>query len=117
MDVAHPTTDTGWAAIRVPRILGLTVMDILRTRCGAVMENDRSLYWFVAAGDGSEWDVANISTLDPAVDPLTIPPPRRTQGPGPHWRMCLGDDRWFTDSSALRAAIEDALGPVPGSDS
>ncbi|MFF3350821.1 hypothetical protein [Streptomyces sp. NPDC002779] len=43
---------------------------------------------------------------------VTIPPPRRTDGPGPHWRMCPGDDRWLTDPDALRAALGDALGPT-----
>ncbi|MFJ9214207.1 hypothetical protein [Streptomyces sp. NPDC102264] len=98
-----------WGAIRVPRVLGLTVMDILGARCGAVIEHERDLYWLVGPSAAADWDVDNTRVVDPGL--LMIPPSRRTQGPGPHWRMCPGDSDWLTDTAALRAAVEDALGP------
>ncbi|MEU3184229.1 hypothetical protein ABZ707_08445 [Streptomyces sp. NPDC006923] len=113
------STLSDWTAIRVPRILGLTVMDILGTRCGAALENGRSLYRFVPTGVGSEWDVTNTITLDPVADPLTIPPPRRIQGPG-RTGVCVRVSVTTGGSRAvalLRAAIEDALGPTPGGQS
>ncbi|TXL91567.1 hypothetical protein [Streptomyces sp. IB2014 016-6] len=110
MPDTQPSTD--WDAIRVPRFLGLTALDILGSRCGAVVDDptEMALYWLIPAGSGTGWDVGT-TRLD--TERLTIPPRRRTRGPGPHWRMCPGEDRWLTDANALRAALEDALGPRP----
>ncbi|MCI3226128.1 hypothetical protein [Streptomyces sp. NP-1717] len=110
MPVTHTSTD--WEAIRVPRFLGLTALDILGSRCGAVVDDpvEMALYWLIPVGAGATWEVA---TTRVDTEHLTIPVPRRPRGPGPHWRMCPGEDRWLTDADALRAALEDALGPQP----
>ncbi|MEU4256244.1 hypothetical protein AB0B42_00805 [Streptomyces fradiae] len=86
------------------RSIGLTAVQILGARCGAVIDDpaDMALCFFVPAG--TAWDVAGTALLD---RPITIPPSRRVTGPGPYWRVCPGD-RWHTDPSALQAAIEDA---------
>lgn len=98
-----------WDAVRVPRSIGLTALGILGSRSGAVLEDGVTLYWFIAPG-ATGWNVPNTRILARDAH-LVIPPARRTQGPGPHWRICPGDDGWVTDQAALRAAIEDALGP------
>jgi hypothetical protein len=92
-------------------------MAILGTRCGAVVEDPLSaaVYYFAPVGSAAEWQVENTRALG-AGSAVTIPPARRTQGPGPHWRMCPGDGNWHTDPAALRAAIEDAFGPRVGSE-
>ncbi|MEV0170552.1 hypothetical protein AB0I00_05420 [Streptomyces sp. NPDC050803] len=104
-----------WDAIRVPRSVGLAAMAILGARCGAVVEDPLStaVYYFVPAGTAPGWDVENTRALGTGAT-VTIPPARRTEGPGPHWRMCPGEARWLTDPSALQAAIEDAFGPRLG---
>jgi hypothetical protein len=100
-----------WDAIQVPRSVGLTALDILGARSGAVLDEPRDtvLLWFIAPGASAAWDVPNTRAISEGGD-VVIPPHRRTQGPGPHWKICPGDDAWLTDVDALRAAIEDALG-------
>jgi len=102
----------GWDAIRVARSVGLAAMDILGSRCGAVVEDSTVAYFFVPVGTAASWDVDSTRPLGAGTS-VTIPPARRTEGPGPHWRICPGDDGWITDPAALRAAIEDALEPAP----
>ncbi|MFD7163577.1 hypothetical protein [Streptomyces violascens] len=97
-----------WDAIRVPRMLGLTALDILGPRSGAVMDDGHALYWFLPLGTVDGWQVESTRPLT-AGGSLTVPPARRTQGPGPYWRICPGDTNWHTEPAALRAAVEDAL--------
>ncbi|MFF2525881.1 hypothetical protein [Streptomyces liangshanensis] len=105
-----PPKPEDWDAVRVPRVLGLTTLSILGSRSGAVVEDpaESALYWLIPAGTATSWaiDGTRIDTGH-----LSIPPLRRMQGPGPHWRMCPGDDQWLTDPGALAAALEDALDP------
>ncbi|SBT90468.1 hypothetical protein GA0115233_101914 [Streptomyces sp. DI166] len=102
-----------WDAIRVPRSVGLSAMAILGARCGAVVQDRSVLYLFVRVGTAAEWDVENTRALGAGAS-ITIPPPRRAEGPGPYWRMCPGDGGWLTDPDVLRAAIADAFGPRLG---
>jgi len=104
-----------WDAIRVPRQTGLAAMAILGPRCGAVVEASAKnvLYFFVPRGTASRWNLENTKALGEG-STITIPPPRRTEGPGPHWRMCPGDDRLITNADALHAALADAFGPRLG---
>ncbi|MGY4960355.1 hypothetical protein [Streptomyces sp. 900105245] len=108
-----------WDAIRVPRSVGLAAMAILGTRCGAVLEDPHSsagvVYFFAPVGTAAGWDVENTRALGDGAA-VVIPPERRTEGPGPHWRICPGDDGWLTDADALAAAIADAFGPRIGAD-
>ncbi|MFF3195447.1 hypothetical protein [Streptomyces misionensis] len=106
-----------WDAIRVPRSVGLAALAILGPRCGAAIEDPLTaagvVYYFVRAGTADTWDVANTTALGRGAT-LAIPPARRTEGPGPHWRICPGDDGWLADPNALAAAIADAFGPRIG---
>lgn len=108
-------TDGEWDVIRVPRQLGLAAMAILGTRAGAVVEDPMpaAIYFFVPAGAAAGWDVKNTRGL-PGGETVPLPPTRRTEGPGPHWRMCPGEDGWLTDPDALRAALGDAFAPRLG---
>ncbi|CAK7286734.1 hypothetical protein [Streptomyces misionensis] len=108
-----------WDAIRVPRSVGLAALAILGPRCGAAVEapltSSGVVYYFVPAGTADRWDVANTTALGRGTA-LMIPPSRRTEGPGPYWRVCPGEDGWLTDPAALAAAIADAFGPRIGED-
>jgi hypothetical protein len=105
------TAGYDWDAIRVPRSIGLTAMGILGGRVGAVVEDplEMALYFFVPTGTSDRWSVINTRTLGPG-SVLPIPPPRRTRGPGPHWRIGPEHASWFTDPGALTTAIRDAFG-------
>ncbi|MFF3730369.1 hypothetical protein ACFYXM_08650 [Streptomyces sp. NPDC002476] len=95
----------------MPRSVGLDALAILGGRSGAVLEDPpAALYWFIASGHGAEWNVAGTRVLG-AESRLVIPPNRRTQGPGPHWRVCPADGMWITDAAALQAALEDVTSP------
>lgn len=99
-----------WDAVRVPRSVGLATVAILGPRCGAVIDDGQMvLYFFIPAG--VIWSAPNTRSLGSGSS-LTVPPARRTSGPGPYWRICPGDSDGLTDPEALRAAIEDVLGPT-----
>ncbi|MFH0175586.1 hypothetical protein ACIA6D_07145 [Streptomyces cacaoi] len=105
-----------WDAIRVPRQTGLAAVAVLGPQCGAVVESGDSrsvVYFFVPRGTASDWELENTKALGRGSS-VTIPPPRRTQGPGPHWRMCPGPHRLITDANALHTALTDAFGPRLG---
>jgi hypothetical protein len=85
-------------------------MSILGVRCGAVLDDPhgQSVYYFVPCGTAGSWDVQGTRALGVGAS-VTVPPPRRVTGPGPHWRVCPGDNSWVTDPRALQAALEDCL--------
>ncbi|MFI0827325.1 hypothetical protein ACH4Q7_23035 [Streptomyces roseolus] len=98
-----------WDAVRVPRDVGRLALDILGPRSGAVIEDGTAFYWLLPVGSTDGWDLATTRAL-PAGTTLAVPLARRTVGPGPHWRICPGDDRLLTPADVLRAAVGDALG-------
>lgn len=102
-----------WDAIRAQKVVGLAAMAILGSRCGAVVEDGAAVFFFTPCGTAAGWSVDHTEAVR-AGDDVAIPPARRTQGPGPHWRMCPGEGRMLTDPQALRAALEDAFGPRVG---
>ncbi|MER5892416.1 hypothetical protein [Streptomyces sp. NPDC001876] len=104
-----------WDAVRVPRSAGLDALAILGHRAGAVLEDPLSaaLYFFIPRGTSADWDVDGTRVLGEH-DHVVVPPDRRTQGPGPHWRICPSVDAWTTDPAALQAALEDAVAPHAG---
>lgn len=101
-----------WDAVRVPRSVGLDALAILGSRSGAVLEDPlaAALYWFIPPSAAAGWDVLGTRILGEDSH-LVVPPARRTRGPGPHWRICPGEDAWVTEAAALRAALEDAARP------
>jgi hypothetical protein len=100
-----------WDAIRTQKSVGLAAMAILGARCGAVVEDasGMTVVFFTPRGTAASWTVEHSEAVHEG-DTVPIPPARRTQGPGPYWRMCPGEGRMLTDPEALRAAIEDAFG-------
>lgn len=104
-----------WDAIRTQKTLGLAAMAILGARCGAVVEDGAAVFFFTPCGSAAGWSVEHAEAVQEG-DAVAIPPARRTQGPGPHWRMCPGEGRMLTDPEALRAALADAFGPRVGED-
>lgn len=104
-----PSAIDGATLVRLDSPDGLRVLDVLGPRCGGVIADpDRSaLYWIVGPQDTQGWEELGASVVA-TEDRPTVPPPDRTKGPGPHWRMCPASDNWRTDTRALRAAIADA---------
>ncbi|MDX3162458.1 hypothetical protein PV516_01405 [Streptomyces scabiei] len=102
-----------WDAIRTQKTLGLAAMAILGSRCGAVVEEGPVVFFFTPRGTAAGWSVDHTEPVREG-GAVAIPPARRTQGPGPHWRMCPGEGRMLTDPQALKAALEDAFGPRVG---
>ncbi len=102
-----------WDAIRTQKTLGLAAMAILGSRCGAVVEEGAAVFFFTPRGTAAGWSVDHTEPVQEG-NAVAIPPARRTQGPGPHWRMCPGEGRMLTDPRALKAALEDAFGPRVG---
>ncbi len=96
-----------WAAIRVPRSVGLSAIGILGARSGPVLDQDGALHWFISPANVPTWDVPGTRPLD-VVGYLALPPSCRVSGPGPHWRVSPGGGVWTTDAAALQAALEDA---------
>ncbi|MET9252819.1 hypothetical protein [Streptomyces sp. NPDC003717] len=96
-------------AVRVPRQLGLAALSILGARAGAVVEDPTTLsvYLFIPAGTAASWRTENTEALAGA-ESAPVPPRRRTEGPGPHWRVCPGDDGRVTDPATLEAALAEA---------
>jgi hypothetical protein len=100
-----------WDVILVPRTIGAPAVAILGSRCGAVVDDPLSsaLYFFTPVGTAAQWRVPGTRALGDGAA-VTIPPARRTEGVGPHWRVCPGKDGWITDPRALQAALEDSNG-------
>ncbi len=89
------------SAVRVPRGIGLSAVQILGARCGTAIDDGAgSVYFLVPRG-------ANVAGADPATAPL--PAGRRTSGPGPRWLVCPAETWLPTDPAALAAALADAL--------
>lgn len=104
-----------WDAVRVPRSVGNDAVSILGSLVGAALQDPHEgcMYFFIAPGSAARWeppDVPGARILGPGAH-VVFPPPRRTSGPGPYWRVCPADDRLLTDTAALRAALEDAATP------
>ncbi|MFE3687407.1 hypothetical protein ACFXPM_29805 [Streptomyces sp. NPDC059095] len=96
-----------WDAVRVPRVLGLTALDITGPRSGAAIDDGHGPYWFLPSGAGHDWDGQSTRLLARGSS-LTVPPARRTQGPGPTGGSARVT-RTGTPSLRLCAALEDAL--------
>ncbi|WP_052229731.1 hypothetical protein [Streptomyces sp. CT34] len=114
VDCSLLATGIDWDAIRVPRSIGVRCLDVLGGRSAAVVEDPResALYWFIAPGASAGWDVAHTRPLG-TTQYLVVPPLHRAAGPGLHWRIRPVEGRLITDARALRAAVEDVIGP-PG---
>lgn len=108
-----------WDAVRVPRNLGEAVLRDLGEETGAVIEdpNGALLYWLVRPGAGAEWSLPPVSGIQVqgSTTHVAVPGPQRTAGP--HWRVPPTRAQCLTDAdslhSALRAAVDVALGPRP----
>lgn len=106
-------TAASWAAVRVPRSLGLTTAIILGPCCGAVVDEGRrgnALYFLVPGAVLHEWSVAGTSAV--AATDVPLPAASRVGGPGLRWLVCPSGDAWQTTApSALAMAIGEATTP------
>jgi hypothetical protein len=111
-----------WDVVRVSRFIGRPALGALGGATGAVIENpfDGVLYWLIEPGAAAEWDMSRLPSIEVwgATAYLEVPPVARTTGPGVHWRVPLRCGRYFTDPTALLAALKiatsAALGPREG---
>lgn len=99
-----------WDAIRAPLPVGIRALRILGHRSGAALADPVAgyMYWFVAPGTAASWALVDTTALGRGAT-VVVPQERRTQPPGPHWRICPGDGGLHTQPSALLAALQDAL--------
>lgn len=76
-----------WDAVCVPVDIGMWALAVLGERTGAVIVDPHGsvLYWFVARGVASNWDVPKTRALS-LNQHLVVPQRGRVRGPGPHWR-------------------------------
>ncbi|MGW3563495.1 hypothetical protein ACWDSL_06275 [Streptomyces sp. NPDC000941] len=113
-----------WDVVRVPLSIGIgkRTLDLLGEATGAVIKNpfDKVLYWLIAPGSAAAWDMSRLPSIEVwgATAYIEVPPVARTTGPGVHWRVPLRCGRYFTDPTALLAALKiatsAALGPREG---
>ncbi|MGW3570373.1 hypothetical protein ACWDSL_42015 [Streptomyces sp. NPDC000941] len=111
-----------WDVVRVSRFIGRPALDSLGGATGAVIENpiDGVLYWLIEPGAAAAWDMSLLPSVQVwgATAYIEVPPVARTTGPGVHWRVPVRCGRYFTEPTALLAALKiatsAALGPREG---
>ena len=99
-----------WDAVRVPLDLGSQAMRRLGDETGSVITDGygRLLYWLVRPGSAADWQLPGVQVLGAGCH-VAVPPPHRTTGPGPHWRVPPSRGRECTSAPALHSALRDAL--------
>lgn len=104
-----------WDAVRMPEVLGLPVLRVLRERVkgelGPVLHDRRSgqVYWLVPVGGGKRLHPEVVVLGDGAY--LSVPDPEEERGPGwpavwVHWPSVTGT---LTDAAGLAAVVREQL--------
>lgn len=102
-----------WDAVRVTPVVGDRALKLLGDTTGAVIQDGyTTLYWLIAVGSAKSWHLRQVHVLTKLADEdhyLGVPPVHWTTGPGTHWRVPLGRDRFLTDTRALWDALAEAV--------
>ncbi|MEV8475971.1 hypothetical protein [Streptomyces sp. NPDC051173] len=121
----HTLTGTGgelapvghdWDAIRMTRYLGLVAAEHLGDAIGTVIvePGERRMYVLVPPGTTASWEFPGTRALGQG-NYLPLPPPARTQPPGPYWLQRLSW-RWkLATPEELLGALTQADSPPAGS--
>ncbi|MFE0200933.1 hypothetical protein ACFW0I_35070 [[Kitasatospora] papulosa] len=101
-----------WDAVGVPRFLGLQALNRLQGREGAIAMDtgDRTMYFLVPPGTTTGWNIQHSAALG-ETNHVVLPADEKEIPPGPYWLVSPRRGRLHTDTQALRAALEAALGP------
>ncbi|MFD8630149.1 hypothetical protein ACFV4E_40990 [Streptomyces hygroscopicus] len=113
VDVEALPVGKWWDAVRAPAILGERALKTLGDETGAVIQDMYgTLYWLVAVRSiERNWQLRGVRLLTELADERTylgVPPVSWTTGPGSHWRVPLGPDRYLTRPWRLREALAGA---------
>ncbi len=73
-----------WDAIRVPLVIGETVMVRLGAACGSVVSDGMRMWFFVDPGDGWELEMPGVIVINRSGHVL-MPAEGIVSLPGPHW--------------------------------
>ncbi|MFF5668767.1 hypothetical protein ACFY8S_01300 [Streptomyces hygroscopicus] len=104
-----------WNAVATPNDWGRCVLDALKDRTGAVLEDRalRHMVWFIPPGRADGWPTPEPLrlTVYRAGDGLLVPRLNGYRGVNV-WLRTPGANGLFTDPATLRWAIEGVVGPL-----
>ncbi|WP_146252200.1 hypothetical protein [Streptomyces carminius] len=94
------------------RWIGLEALERLKGPHGAVVvdPHERALYFLVPPRSTQGWEVQHTTPLSTA-SYVVVPPAGKEAEPGIYWLTSPTHGPLHTDVDALRAAIEETLGP------
>lgn len=103
-----------WDAVRVPRFMGLAVLDRMQSSPGSVIVDpqERALYFFVPKGATSSWDLAEVRLLRGGQF-LVVPPSDRFLPPGPYWLVEPGHWLSLASPEELHSTLGRAVNDMP----
>lgn len=98
-----------WDAVRAPQVIGERALDLLSKQSGAVIADYSTMYWLVSPGSAHYWQVIRqvqvLTTTTAELTYMGVPPGHCRKGPGLHWRVPVGPNRYLTDAEQLRQAL------------
>ncbi|MEU9792866.1 hypothetical protein AB0E27_19950 [Streptomyces sparsogenes] len=98
-----------WDAVRAPTVIGERALELLGKQGGAVIADYSTMYWLIKPGSATHWQrIRQVQVLATTTAELTymgVPPGDRRSGPGLHWHIPVGPDRYLTDAEHLRQAL------------
>ncbi|RNG38030.1 hypothetical protein [Streptomyces botrytidirepellens] len=99
-----------WDVLRAPAEIGERALGLLDDASGAVIADYSLMYWLIPSGDAQccrdlRKEIHILGADGAEVSYIGVPPAGRTEGPGLHWRIPVGPDRYLTDLERLCEAL------------
>ncbi|MFI0734547.1 hypothetical protein ACH4S9_36975 [Streptomyces sp. NPDC021225] len=98
-----------WDAVRAPKAISERTLDLLGKQGGAVIADYSTMYWLISPGSAHYWQpIRQVQVLATTTAELTymgVPPGHCRKGPGLHWHIPVGPNRYLTDAEQLRQAL------------
>lgn len=98
-----------WDAVRAAKTIGERALDLLGKQSGAVIADYSTMYWLIQPGSAHYWQrIRQVHVLATTTAELTfmgVPPGHYRSGPGLHWHIPMGPDRYLTEAEHLRQAL------------
>ncbi|WP_065962437.1 hypothetical protein [Streptomyces sparsogenes] len=98
-----------WDAVRAPKAIGERTLELLGKQGGAAIADYCTMYWLISPGSAYYWQsIRQVQVLTTTTAELTfmgMPPGHWRSGPGLHWRIPVGPNRYLTDTEQLRQAL------------
>lgn len=105
-----------WDAVRASKAIGERTLDLLGKLGGAVIADYCTVYWLIQSGSADYWQpIRQVHVLTTTTAELTymgVPPGHCRSGPGLHWHVPVGPDRYLTDAALLHEALNHAANPT-----